>query len=114
MKITCPCKRIKKEVSCETVRKGTVPVECDDVCTQKKLEEKKQKELENEQKKKEEELRNQRELEKYEKKFHGKKKNREKKTFDQVEENSMLQKYWFVPIAVVIFAFGLYYIMKSS
>lgn len=110
VKVSCPCKRIKKEFTCDLVRKGESIIKCDDVCIHKKIEDKKLKELENEQKKKEEELKNKKELEKYEKIFQGKKKHKERKTFREVEEKSFFQKFWFVPVLIVILGSAFYFI----
>lgn len=108
MKIFCACKRLKREFSCETVRKKEAFVECDQTCMQKIAEEKEMKALENERKRKEEELNNLRELEKYEKKFQGKRRTKERRVVDEVDESSMLAKYWFVvavPGVVIVVAF---------
>lgn len=108
MKFFCACKRIKKEFSCETVRKNEAFVECDNACLQKIAEEKEMKALESERKRKQEELNNMRELEKYEKKFQGKRRTKERRVVDEVDERSMLAKYWFVvavPGVVIAVAF---------
>lgn len=96
VKIFCKCKRLKKEFQCEAIRKGLAIVECDDTCKQKQEEERKQRETENEIRKKEEEIRSQRELEQYEKKFSGRKKVKDKRVFDDNEEDSFIRKYWLI------------------
>jgi len=108
VKVTCSCKRIKKEFSCETVRANMATVECDEVCLEKQAEEKKLKTLEKEQKKKEEELKNQKELEKYEKKFQGKKRTKERKIVNQSEEQSLLQKYWLIVVSGIVLIIAAY------
>ncbi|KAI4470848.1 nuclear transcription factor x-box binding 1 nfx1 [Holotrichia oblita] len=52
VKIACPCKRIKKEFSCEIARQGLAVVNCDEICEQKKDEEEKSRQIKFEQKKK--------------------------------------------------------------
>lgn len=106
VKIFCACKRIRKEFSCELVRNKSAIINCDEMCEQKKKEEKKQHELESEAKKKEEELRNAKELEQFQKKFQTKKKYKDKKINCDREEQSFLKKYWiiFTALLVVILA----------
>lgn len=93
--MTCSCKTIKKEFHCEYVRNGTALVECDEVCEQKRIEEKKKNEELEKQRKKEEELRNKKELEKYEKMFSQKKKNR-KRTYTGQERKNLIQQCKYV------------------
>lgn len=102
VKVTCNCKRIKKEFSCETVRSNKASVACDEVCARKLQDEKRLKDLEDEQKKKEEEMKNLKELEKYEKKFQGKKRTKERRTYNHLEEQSFLRKYLLIIVAIVI------------
>lgn len=102
MKVTCKCKRIKKEFSCETIRKNAAHVECDEVCLQKQEEEKKKRQLLEEQKKREEEIKNKRELEKYEKIFQPKKKTKERRVRGNQDERSFLEKYKFVILGLLV------------
>lgn len=99
MKVTCNCKRIKKEFQCEYVRKNTAVVECDEICSQKSEEEKKKNAILEEQRRIEEELKNKKELEKYEKMFAQKKKSR-KRTRSEQEDSSFLIKYKYVMAGV--------------
>lgn len=93
------------------MRTGGASVPCDDACVQKQLDEKKLKELEDEQKKKEEELRNKKELEKYEKMFQGKKKNKEKKVHNEVVQKTMFERYWFVPVIILVLIAGMNFVV---
>lgn len=102
VKVTCKCKRIKKEFSCESVRKNIAYVECDGVCKQKQEEEKKVKDALNEQRKIEEELKNKKELEKYQKMFEGKKKNRGRRVYEEENEAGFIKKYWFILLSVFV------------
>lgn len=74
------------------------------------MEEKKQKEIENKQRKRDEEIRNQRELERYEKMFQSKKKNNKKKVQEETREKSIFQKYWLVGVFVVLIAVAIYFV----
>lgn len=85
---------MKKEFSCETVRNGKAEVPCDVTCNQKKLDEEKLQKEENNKRELEERLKNKKELEKYEKLFHGKKKNKEKRIQEDVVEKTLLEQYW--------------------
>lgn len=105
MKISCPCKRIKKEFQCELIRNGNSVVLCDEICEQKKHEESKLKELREVERKKEEELKNKKEIEKYEKMFQGKKKYKDKRICEDVKETYFVQNKWFMfSVSVVILA----------
>ncbi|KAJ8949734.1 hypothetical protein NQ318_005055 [Aromia moschata] len=114
IKVTCKCKRIKKEFSCETVRKNLALVECDAVCFVRKEEEKRMKDAMNEQKKQEEEQKNKKELEKYQKMFEGKKKNRVRRTNEEHEEASLVKRYWYVVAfsLVIILSIAIHYIVN--
>lgn len=110
VKLFCPCRRIKKDLSCESIRKNGAQISCDDLCKQKKDEEKETIEREIEAKKQEELERNQRELEQFEKKFHGKKKNRERRRAEEVEERSWMRKYWFIFPSTVVLILAVYFV----
>ncbi|KAF5270987.1 hypothetical protein FQR65_LT05337 [Abscondita terminalis] len=109
VKITCSCKRIKKEFSCEEFRSTVAMVKCDEVCQEKQREEKKARDLANERKRKEEELKNKIELEKYEKLLHGKKKSKERRVINQTEEVLLIRKYWMVAVSLVVVVVGVYF-----
>ncbi|XP_018334873.1 NF-X1-type zinc finger protein NFXL1 [Agrilus planipennis] len=93
VKLSCVCKRIKKEFSCETVRNGGAKVDCDETCRQKMEEEKRFRDFENELIKRHQELKNLKELEKYEKKFQGRKKFSKRTRISETEEQSACVKY---------------------
>ncbi|KAJ8941974.1 hypothetical protein NQ314_010198 [Rhamnusium bicolor] len=114
VKVMCKCKRIKKEFHCEIVRKKLAIVECDEVCEKKKEEERILKEAINKQQKLEEELKNRKELEKYQKMFEGKKKNRNRKFYEEEEEISLIKKYRFVFLSVtlLVISFLIYYFLS--
>lgn len=84
------------------MRKGLAVVECDEVCLHKFTEEQKKKEAEDEIRRQEEQVKNQKELEMYEKKFAGKKKSREKKMLADQSEQSLVKKYWMVLASVFV------------
>ncbi|CAH1115827.1 unnamed protein product [Psylliodes chrysocephalus] len=102
VKVPCKCKRIRKEYSCETVRKNMAIVECDEICEVKKEETRKIREAAEEQKRKEEEIKNKKELEKYQKIFEGKKKNRERRRHEDEVEDGFIKKYWVILVAVFV------------
>ncbi|KAH1004003.1 hypothetical protein HUJ04_003825 [Dendroctonus ponderosae] len=105
IKVFCKCKRLKKEFQCETVRQGLAVVECDEICLQKQAEEKEKLEADEAIKRREEEIRNQRELELYQKKFSGKKKNKDRRVHEEEENGSFLKKYWLlVPTVFIVIA----------
>lgn len=97
--MTCPCKRLKKEFHCDYLRSKTVLVECDEICEQKKEAARQQNAYLEAQRRKEEELKNQKELEKYEKMFAQKKKNK-KRTRSEQEDDGVLIKYKYVVAGV--------------
>lgn len=92
-------------------KKEGFKVECDETCLSKKQEEKKLKELENEQLKKEEELRNQRELEMFQKKFNSKKRSKDRKQQEEIEEKSIVRQFWYVPVVITLLAVGAYVLL---
>lgn len=103
LKLTCKCKRLKKEFSCDMVRNNMAKVECDEICIKKKEEERKQQENINEQKRKEQELKNEKELAKYKRIFEGKKRTRDRKSYENTEEASFIKRYWFILATITIF-----------
>ncbi|XP_008191258.2 NF-X1-type zinc finger protein NFXL1 [Tribolium castaneum] len=114
VKLTCKCKRLKKEFSCETVRNNAAKVECDEICNRKKEEDRKQQELINEQKRKEEELKNERELAKYKKIFESKKRTRDRRAYEEEEEVTFIKKYWFLitTFTAVVLSAVVFFILK--
>lgn len=102
MKVTCSCKRIKKEFQCELIRnkKTKIIVECDEICEQKKEEERRKNEILEEERRKIEELKNKKELEKYEKLFVQQKKKNRKRTRSEADDVGFLQQYKYVVAGV--------------
>ncbi|XP_048365599.1 NF-X1-type zinc finger protein NFXL1 [Sphaerodactylus townsendi] len=92
VKIRCPCKRIKKELPCNKVQEGYTSLECDTVCKEMKRKASEIKEAEARAVIEEEKRRQQAELEAFENRLRGRRKNKRKK--DEVEvEPSLWQKY---------------------
>ncbi|CAH1179658.1 unnamed protein product [Phaedon cochleariae] len=115
VKITCKCKRIRKEFSCESVRKKLAVVECDEICLKKKEEDRKIREAAEEQRRVEEELKNKKELEKYQKMFEGKKKQRDRRSMEDEEQIGFVKKYWIsmiCSISVILLSSGAYYLLN--
>uniref|UniRef100_A0A670J1C1 Nuclear transcription factor, X-box binding like 1 n=1 Tax=Podarcis muralis TaxID=64176 RepID=A0A670J1C1_PODMU len=114
VKVRCPCKRLKKELPCSKVRGDLVTLECDTVCKEMKRKASEIKEAEARAALEEEKRRQQAELEAFENRLKGRRKNKRKK--DEVEvELSAWQKYKnmiVLPVcgaAVVMFAWFIAY-----
>lgn len=97
VKVTCKCQRIKLSVLCIQVQKNEIKIECDNECRDIKMEKERVRKIELEKKRKEEELRNQREIEKFERKFKPRRKEKEKlmNNDDNIRDNnwSLLKKF---------------------
>ncbi|KAJ6668565.1 hypothetical protein lerEdw1_012047 [Lerista edwardsae] len=92
VKVRCPCKRIKKELLCSKVQEGQVLLECDTICKEMKRKAFEIKEAEARAAIEEEKRRQQAELEAFENRLKGRRKNKRRK--DEVEvEPSVWQKY---------------------
>ncbi|XP_073198218.1 NF-X1-type zinc finger protein NFXL1 isoform X4 [Lepidochelys kempii] len=92
VKLRCPCKRMKKELQCSKVREGQVSLECDTLCKEMKRKASEIKEAEAKAAIEEEKRRQQAELEAFENRLKGRRKNKRRK--DDVEvEQSVWQKY---------------------
>ncbi|KAJ4431885.1 hypothetical protein ANN_20491 [Periplaneta americana] len=113
VKLTCPCRRLKKEFPCDIVRANQTIVECDDVCKQKKEEEFMIKEQERLKKQLEEERRNQEEVEKFQKKFQARKKHRERRQHEEQETRSFLARYWMVFVGLSGIILASYFVLTS-
>ncbi|XP_067003149.2 NF-X1-type zinc finger protein NFXL1 [Anabrus simplex] len=113
VKLTCPCKRLRREFTCDVVRAGQIKVDCDDTCKLKKEEEKKARELELEQKRLEEERRNQEELERFQKKFQGRKKQRDRRHLEEEEKHSLVRQYWAFICGVLAVLLGAYLLISK-
>lgn len=110
VKLTCKCRRIKKEFSCETIQKNSVQVNCDVECAKKNEEKLRIQKAMEEQKAKEQEEKDKRELERYQKMFEGKKKFKDRKMKEAEEKISFFGRYWavlvsmfLVPLAISIY-----------
>ncbi|XP_050311895.1 NF-X1-type zinc finger protein NFXL1 [Anthonomus grandis grandis] len=93
VKVTCKCKRIKKEFQCDTVRNNGALVKCDEVCLEKQAEELKRREKEEQIRLQQEEMKNQKDLEEYQKKFSKKSRKFRKNDQGEQEETSFLKKH---------------------
>ncbi|XP_050803456.1 NF-X1-type zinc finger protein NFXL1 isoform X3 [Gopherus flavomarginatus] len=92
VKLRCPCKRMKKELQCSKVQEGQVSLECDTLCKEMKQKASEIKEAEAKAAIEEEKRRQQAELEAFENRLKGRRKNKRRK--DEVEvEQSVWQKY---------------------
>uniref|UniRef100_A0A8B9TDX6 Nuclear transcription factor, X-box binding like 1 n=1 Tax=Anas platyrhynchos TaxID=8839 RepID=A0A8B9TDX6_ANAPL len=92
VKLRCPCKRLKKEVQCSKIQEGQVSLECDALCKEMKRKASEIKEAEAKAAIEEEKRRQQAELEAFENRLKGRRKNKRRK--DEVEiEQSSWQKY---------------------
>ncbi|XP_053989635.1 NF-X1-type zinc finger protein NFXL1-like, partial [Hylaeus volcanicus] len=78
VKLFCSCKRIKKDFVCSTVQKQQIRIQCDDVCKKLKNERSQAEAILLERKRQAEEIRNQEEIEKFERKFKPRRKGKEK------------------------------------
>lgn len=68
------------------------------------------KELKEVERKKEEELKNKKEVEKYQKMFQAKKKHKDKRVCEDVKEDYLLQNKWFIFSLFVIVIFAVLYL----
>ncbi|XP_066488135.1 NF-X1-type zinc finger protein NFXL1 [Tiliqua scincoides] len=92
VKVRCPCKRIKKELLCSKVQEGQVLLECDALCKEMKRKAFEIKEAEARAAIEEEKRKQQAELEAFENRLKGRRKNKRRK--DEIEvEPSVWQKY---------------------
>ncbi|XP_055702161.1 NF-X1-type zinc finger protein NFXL1 [Phlebotomus papatasi] len=85
VKTTCKCKTKKIEVTCEKLRSGTFVLACDEQCSAKMAQKAKELEEKMAKQREEEAERNRQELEEFERKF-GKKKPKERKRREIVDE----------------------------
>lgn len=94
VKVFCKCKRIKKEINCDTIRHGEVTVNCDSTCLEQRAKELEKKKRQDEEAKRIEDEKNKEEIEKYKKKFEGKKKYRDRRYSENTRDGSFLLKYY--------------------
>ncbi|KAL1117247.1 hypothetical protein AAG570_004573 [Ranatra chinensis] len=108
VKVTCSCKRIKKEYQCSLVVAGKIIVNCDEECKQIKLRKLQEDEKDKERQRLEEERRNREEIEKYEKKMQGKKRPRKRTLTDDKEDLGFLYRFRHIlSLSLVAIAIGL-------
>ncbi|CAG9792862.1 unnamed protein product [Diatraea saccharalis] len=111
-KVHCPCGNLRKEAPCNLVRNGEVEMICNDVCEAKKVAAKLEKEKELQRLKEMEEEKNRKELAEYEWKLSGKKKKyKEKKIVQNVDNRNIFQKYWIPILSVFITVVGALYMI---
>ncbi|XP_074397635.1 NF-X1-type zinc finger protein NFXL1 isoform X1 [Zonotrichia albicollis] len=92
VKLRCLCKRLKKEVQCSKIQEGQVSLECDALCKEMKRKAYEIKEAETKAALEEEKRRQQAELEAFENRLKGRRKNKRRKDEVEVEQSSW-QKY---------------------
>ncbi|KAI4480690.1 hypothetical protein M0802_014162 [Mischocyttarus mexicanus] len=78
VKLWCKCKRIKKEYICSVIQEKKIVVECDSICQSLINEKDEANKIKEIQRKREEELRNQEEIEKFQRKFKPRRKAKDK------------------------------------
>ncbi|RLW09358.1 hypothetical protein DV515_00002822, partial [Chloebia gouldiae] len=92
VKLRCLCKRLKKEVQCSKIQEGQASLECDALCKEMKRKAYEIKEAEAKAALEEEKRRQQAELEAFENRLKGRRKNKRRKDEVEVEQSSW-QKY---------------------
>lgn len=111
VKLFCACKRIKKDFVCSLVQKEEIRIKCDDVCDKVKSEKREAEAAMLEQKRQAEQIRNQQEIEKFERKFKPRRKGKDK--FDkrqlQKETGSAYRKYWILAILICLIGVAIFY-----
>ncbi|CAB0008504.1 unnamed protein product [Nesidiocoris tenuis] len=112
IKLTCACKRIKKDLVCHLA--GSSSPVCDETCKSTKAQLSEKEDKEREERRLLEEKRNKEELEKYEKKLQGGKRHRGKKKIQNDEEtrNFLSTKLLIVAGIVFIVSIGTYFILR--
>eukprot|EP00079_Xenopus_tropicalis_P028320 XP_012823254.1 PREDICTED: NF-X1-type zinc finger protein NFXL1 isoform X1 [Xenopus tropicalis] len=106
VKLRCPCRRIKKEMPCNSVREGHISLECDSVCLDMR---KKAAEIKAEEEKaatEQERLRQQAELEAFENRLKGKRRKNKRKDDVEVQPTAWqkYKKYIFMPVCGIALA----------
>lgn len=111
VKVWCKCKRLKKDFSCIQIRNGNGIVKCDETCQKIKDELEKARELEIAKKNKEEELRNQKEIEMFEKKFKPKRKMKDRSHQNDKSKSDSRNwtKYWLFALILLVIAIAITY-----
>ncbi|XP_060065843.1 NF-X1-type zinc finger protein NFXL1-like [Ylistrum balloti] len=99
----CKCRNRKQELVCKNVPDRQAKLECNEACKVEKEKKKKEEEEKEKSKLEEERLRNQAEIEEYEKKMKGGKKRKPRKQQDIMVQQTFVQKYGkYIAVSVVI------------
>lgn len=111
MKLFCECKRIKKDFICSLIQKDEICIKCDDVCNKLKMEKRQAEAALLEQKRQAEEIRNQQEIEKFERKFKPRRKGKDKFDKKQLlnENYNNYRKYWILAILICFIGIAIFY-----
>ncbi|KOX72431.1 NF-X1-type zinc finger protein NFXL1 [Melipona quadrifasciata] len=111
MKLFCECRRIKKEFVCSVVQKEGISIKCDDVCMRLKNERRQAEVALLEQKRRAEEMRNQQEIEKFERKFKPRRKGKDKsdKNPSQNETRGNYERYWILGVLICLISVVIFY-----
>lgn len=113
VKLFCSCKRIKKDFICSLVQKKEIVIACDAVCEKLKDERRQAQAAIIERKRQAEEMRNQEEIEKYERKFKPKRKGRDKfdnKKFLQKDTGHSYKLFWILGIFLCVAGILIFYV----
>ncbi|XP_062899261.1 NF-X1-type zinc finger protein NFXL1 isoform X2 [Mobula hypostoma] len=116
VKMKCPCRRIKKEMLCSVVTKEQVLVECDEVCQEMKQKASEMKEAEEKAALEKEKLKQQVELEAFEKRQKGRRKKNKRRDAEETKETAWqkYKKYLMIPICGVILAMVTFYLLQLN
>lgn len=111
VKLFCKCKRIKRDFVCSALQKAEIHIKCDDVCDKLKSEKYQAEAALLEQKRQEEEMRNQQEIEKFQRKFKPRRKGKDKfdkmKLQDKTGNNYRI--YLILAILICLVGIGIFY-----
>ncbi|XP_051895842.1 NF-X1-type zinc finger protein NFXL1 [Pristis pectinata] len=114
VKMKCPCKRIKKEILCSVVTEEQVLVECDEVCQEMKQKASEMKEAEERAALEKEKLKQQVELEAFEKRLRGRRKKNKRRDAVETKETAWqkYKKYLMIPICGIVLAMVAFYLLQ--
>lgn len=112
VKLFCSCRRIKRDFVCSAMQKQQPQIKCDDVCKQLKNEKSQAEAALLEQKRQAEKMRNQEEIEKFERKFKPRRKGKDKfdRKHSQQEANNNYWKYCILGILMCIVGVIVFYV----
>ncbi|KOC62472.1 NF-X1-type zinc finger protein NFXL1 [Habropoda laboriosa] len=117
VKLFCACKRIKKDFICSVVQKEEIHIECDNVCIKLKNEKRQAQVALLEQERRAEKIRNQQEIEKFERKFKPRRKGKDKFDKKQLQKKicNSYKKYWILAIFICLIGIVIIYVcVKKS